>query len=150
LVAAAAALCLCGWVRHHRKDAEYAEDTQRRLKIPDAFLSRAGAVWHLFLRHREHWFKTVRVTDVEQHAFGHLAHHLSWFEVYNEQGLFTFDLLRIFAFLFYSGEDCPLVIAEVHYKPDELIRRFHVFDALDGTDAHVNLLQHIERNGRLY
>jgi len=97
----------------------------------------------MFLRHREHRSEPVCIADVEQHSLRKLSHHLSRFEVYDEQSLFAHNLVRAFAFLFDSREDRSFVIAEVHEQPDKLVRTFHIVDALDCADAYVKSFEHV-------
>jgi len=66
-----------------RRTAE-ARSTLRVAEKPGFHLSRPGTIWHFLLGHREHWWDTVRITDVEQHSLGHLTHHLFRFKIYHE------------------------------------------------------------------
>ena len=71
----------------------------------------------------------VGISEVEDHALGHLTGHLARFEVNHEQCLLTDNLLDIDAtFGLHASEDGALVISESDTQLDQLLRIGHVVD----------------------
>ena len=100
-------------------------------------LAGSRAVGYLFFGHGEHRCNPICISDVEQHSFRDLAHHLAGFQVHHEQGLQALDLLRIGSLLFDAGQYGARPIAEGHPEPHQLVGTIDILDPLNGADADI-------------
>ena len=92
---------------------------------------------------------TVRIADIEEHAFGNDAAHFPRFQVDHKQRLAAFDLAGIRALLLESGDDLPLVVAEIDAQDNQLVGTRNVFDGPDRAGTDIDLVQHVDSDCRL-
>lgn len=109
-------------------------------------LSSPRSIWHRRFGDGENRRDTVRVANVEQHAFRHDASHVTRQQIDYEQCLPTLDLTRIQAFLLHARDDSSGVIAEVNPQCNELIRARHIANSFNCADTHVDLLEQLRVN----
>lgn len=107
----------------------------------DSALARAGPVGNGALWNCKRWEDVVGVANVEEHSLGNLSGHCSGFEIQDEKSLPAFNFEGVFAFLADAGENCAVVISEIHGEFHEFLGAWKVFDSLNGAHANVERVE---------